>query len=303
MTRRPYKPKLQFNRLVADNFRQMADLLRQQGANVFRIKAYLRGATILDELDNDVRDILHRSGIQGLIEIPGIGRGMASAIEELAHQGTWSQLERLRGTVEPELLFQTIPGIGPLTAQRLHDTLHIDTLEGLEAAAHNGTLASVPGIGPRRAAAIRTGLTALLQRSLPRYSPAAEPSVAMLLDVDREYRQRAAAGELRTIAPRRFNPTGRTWLPILHTKRAQWHFTALFSNTALAHQLHRTQDWVVIYSYDDDHMEGQHTVVTETRGNLKGRRVVRGRERQCGDYYRCSRREEEESSAYTNSSR
>jgi putative hydrolase len=98
----------------------------------------------------------------------------------------------------------------------------------------------------------------------------------MLLDVDREYRERAAAGTLPTIAPRRFNPSGAAWLPVLHTVRDGWHFTALYSNTALAHQLHRTNDWVVLYFYDDQHVEGQHTVVTETHGTLAGERVVRG---------------------------
>ena len=96
--------------------------------------------------------------------------------------------------------------------------------------------------------------------------------------MDREYRKRAAAGELAKIAPKRFNPEGTAWLPILHTDRDRWHFTALFSNTARAHELGRTDDWVVIYYYDDEHREGQNTVVTETRGALKGQRVVRGRE-------------------------
>jgi putative hydrolase len=107
----------------------------------------------------------------------------------------------------------------------------------------------------------------------------------VLLAVDAEYRDKAAAGALPTIAPRRFNPDGSAWLPILHTERGGWHFTALYSNTARAHELGRTGDWVVLYFYDDHHQEGQHTVVTETRGPLAGRRVVRGREGECREYY------------------
>ena len=107
------------------------------------------------------------------------------------------------------------------------------------------------------------------------------PAVELLLQVDREYRERAARDDLPTIAPRRFNPQRTAWLPVLHTVRGNWHFTALFSNTARAHELGRTRDWVVIYFYDDHHQEGQHTVVTETRGPLRGRRVVRGREEEC----------------------
>ena len=108
--------------------------------------------------------------------------------------------------------------------------------------------------------------------------PDNEPSVADLLDVDVEYRHKAAAGLLAKIAPRRFNRTRKAWLPILHTQRGDWRFTVLYSNTALAHQLRRTRNWVVIYFQRAHEPQRQRTVVTETRGPLEGRRVVRGRE-------------------------
>ena len=107
----------------------------------------------------------------------------------------------------------------------------------------------------------------------------------MLLDVDREYREKASAGRLEKIAPRRFNPKGEAWLPILHAHRDAWHFTVLYSNTARAHDLGRVFDWVVMYFHTDDEPEGQCTVVTETRGELIGRRVVRGREAECRSCY------------------
>jgi hypothetical protein len=121
------------------------------------------------------------------------------------------------------------------------------------------------------------------RRALPP-SPYSAPPVAELLDVDRQYREDAAAGRLRRIAPRRFNPGRRVWLPILHTERGDRHYTALFSNTARAHERGATAEWVVIY-LDDGGSERQATVVTETHGPLAGRRVVRGRERECGAHY------------------
>lgn len=111
------------------------------------------------------------------------------------------------------------------------------------------------------------------------------PSVEVLLAIDREYREKAHAGALRLIAPKRMNPEGKAWLPVLHTRYGPWHFTALFSNTERAHELHRTHDWVVIYFSDPDGEEGQFTVVTERRGTLTGERVVRGREPECARYY------------------
>ena len=103
--------------------------------------------------------------------------------------------------------------------------------------------------------------------------------------MDGEYREQAAAGKLATIAPRRFNPIGEAWLPVMHARRGGWHFTVLYSNTARAHELGRTRDWVVVYFYDDEHAEGQHTIVTEVRGALAGKRVVRGRETECRAHY------------------
>jgi hypothetical protein len=64
---------------------------------------------------------------------------------------------------------------------------------------------------------------------------------------------------------------------VLHTQRGKWDYTALFSNTARAHELGKTRDWVVIY-YQSDGAAGQCTVVTESLGARRGQRVVRGRE-------------------------
>ena len=110
--------------------------------------------------------------------------------------------------------------------------------------------------------------------------------VAELLSVDREYRAKAAAGELKLIAPRRFNPSRTAWLPVLHTARGARAYTALFSNTARAHEFGRTHEWVVLY-VDDGRGGGerQFTVITARRGSLEGKRVVAGREIECAQYY------------------
>ena len=118
------------------------------------------------------------------------------------------------------------------------------------------------------------------------------PSVEVLLNVDGEYRDKARAGLLPKIAPRCFNPDGNAWLPVLHTRYGPWRLTALFSNTERAHELHRTYDWVVIFFSAPEDEEGQSTVVTERRGSLTGRRVVRGREPECAKYYRALSAEE-----------
>jgi hypothetical protein len=111
------------------------------------------------------------------------------------------------------------------------------------------------------------------------------PPVGELLNVDEEYRKGAASGSLPRITPRRFNPEKEKWLPILHTRREGRYYTAVFSNTARAHALGRTRDWVVLFYHEDDTSEGQATVVTEYHGALAGRRVVRGREAETIEHY------------------
>jgi len=277
------------NAQIADLLRETAQLLEAQGANPFRVSAYRNAALEIARQAESVRAIFDEKGIAGLEALPHVGRGIAAAIAEMLITGRWSQLERLRGTVDAVQLFRTVPGIGPGLAERIHDELHVDTLEALEVAAHDGRLEAVAGVGPRRAAAIRAALENMLRRRRLRAPiapvPAHGPEIALLLEVDQEYRDKAEAGKLPTIAPRRLNPEGKSWLPVLHAHRGSWHFTALYSNTAQAHRLGKVQDWVVIYFYDHDHAEGQHTVVTETGGPLAGQRVVRGREPECKAYY------------------
>ena len=273
------------NAAIADRLRRAAELLEQQAATPYRAQAFRRAAAVLAGLDESVVAIVDRAGAPGLLVLPGVGRSIAAAVAEMVRTGHWDRLDHLSGAVDPEDRFRKVPGIGPVLARQIHETLGVASLEDLEMAAWDGRLASVPGLGPRRLAALRASIASVLVRAPSRPSPppapAEEPPAALLLDVDHEYRTRAEAGSLPRITPQRFNPTHAPWLPILHTSRGRWRFTALWSNTRQAHALGRSRDWVVIYFHDGDHRERQRTVVTETHGELTGKRVVRGREAEC----------------------
>lgn len=275
------------NLRIARRLEETARLLSQQGANRYRVLAYLRGADTLRQLNESVDAILRREGEAGLRRLAGIGERLARAIRTLLVTGKLPMLDRLRGEAETGALLATVPGIGNRLAERLHHDFGIDTLEQLEAAAHEGRLQEIPGIGEKRIAGIIDSLASRLGRvrSPITMRQNTQPPVAELLDVDREYRDKAAAGALPMIAPRRFNPRGEAWLPILHTRRGRRHYMALFSNTARAHQLDKTRDWVVLY-YDGRDDEQQSTVITSQRGPLAGKRLVRGREGDCLSYYR-----------------
>lgn len=273
------------NAAIADKLDEVATLLERQGADRFRVAAYRSGAGTLRQLDRAASTILDQEGTSGLERLPAIGATLARAIRTLVRTGRLPQLDRLRGETDPEALFGSLPGIGPRLAERLHHDLQVDSLEDLETAAHDGRLAALDGFGPKRVEGVRSALAERLRRvRRPARASGALPPVTELLDVDREYRASAARGELPTIAPRRFNPSGDAWLPVLHTRRGETDYTALFSNTPLAHRLDRTDDWVVVYP-ENGASERPFTVVTERRGPMAGRRVVRGREQECRALY------------------
>jgi len=277
------------NQAIAARLDEVAKLLEAQGANLFRVRAYRFAAQTLRDLDRQAHEILDQEGVAGLMRLPGIGQSLGRSIERLARTGRLGLLLRLRGHAGPEHLFVTLPGIGLETASRIHEHLGIESLQELEAAAYDGRLSRVPGMGAKRIRGIREALAGRFRRpavsvAAPLQAPAEQPAVSELLEMDWEYREKAKAGRLPHIAPQRFNPTGEAWLPVLHTQHGNRHYTALYSNTARAHELGTTHDWVVIYR-DDHGGHGQWTVVTARYGPLRGRRIVRGREAECDAYY------------------
>jgi hypothetical protein len=273
------------NDQIADRLDEVAQLLTAQEANPFRIRAWRNAAGFLRQLPVQAEEIFRSEGVEGLERLRSIGPALAGSIRDLLTLGRLPTLERLRGEADPERLLATIPGIGARTAERLHHDLGIGTLEELELAAHDGRLAGLSWLGPKRLAGVRAALATRLggfRGALPVDST--RVSVEELLDVDREYRRRVNDGTLAMITPKRFNPDQKAWLPILHTQRGSRHYTALFSNTLLAHKLGRTHDWVVLYS-DGHREERQATVITAWQGPLRGKRVVRGRELECEAWY------------------
>ena len=274
---------------IADVLERVAALLEQRQANRYRIESYRHAAEALRAADEPLSDLWERQGTDGLRAIRGVGRRLADHIEEVLETGTLALLERLEEAGSGETPFVRLPGLDRDEAVRIHAALGVETLEELEMAAHDGRLEQVEGMTKARVRELRAALEQRLSRSARRRARQPQPRgpappVELLLAVDEEYRAKAEAGELRTIAPRRFNPDGEKWLPILKAEREGWRLTALFSNTARAHELGRTRDWVVLY-FRAAGPEDQCTVVTAGRGPLRGLRVVRGREGECREHY------------------
>ncbi|MDX1622991.1 MAG: helix-hairpin-helix domain-containing protein, partial [Gemmatimonadota bacterium] len=219
----------EINDEIAARLEEVARIYEEQGANRFRIRAWRRAAATLRAETRSIAGVYAEGGLEALQELPGVGETIGRAIATLLEYGRLPMLERLRGESDPVSLLLTVPGIGETFARRLHRDLGIETLEELEVAAHDGRLETVAGIGGKRLEGIRDSLAQRLGRirRSPGPPPAAPepPPVDEVLDVDREYRERAGAGELERIAPKRFNPEDEAWLPILHTRRGDRHYT------------------------------------------------------------------------------
>src|SRR3972149_7652223 len=126
------------NFLIARRFEEVAQLLEEQGGNPYRVQAYRRAADTLRRLPRSAAEIVRQEGESGLRRLPGIGESLARSIATLALTGKLPMLHRMRGESEAGLLLASVPGIGKRLAERLHHDLGIDSLEELEAAAHDG---------------------------------------------------------------------------------------------------------------------------------------------------------------------
>jgi len=276
------------NHDIADRLDEVGHILAEQGAGRYRVQAYHQAASVLRGLIRPVDEIFETEGIEGLERLHGIGESIARSIRDLLRHGRLAMLDRLRGGHDPIALLTSVPGIGTKLAWRLHDELEIESLEELEAAAHDGRLENLPGLGAKKLAGIRDTLGQRLGRihqAETKTQGYPEPSVSELLNVDENYLHAVAAGSLEKIAPRHLNPRREAWLPIMHTQLGNHDYTALFSNTPHAHRVGKTGDWVVIYCDRGPH-EHRYTVITAEYGPLKDRRIVRGREDECLRHYR-----------------
>jgi hypothetical protein len=257
------------NQEIAQYLLKYAQEVEHRDANVFRVRAYRQAAAVIADYPQPLDVVLATQGRRGLAAIKGVGAHLAYTIEGLLRTGELRTLRGDDGTVSLDHVLLSVPGVGTELARRLREDLQVNTLEDLDSAVAEGKLEGV-GVGPKRLRGIQDALAVRLGHlKAPREAPG-EPSVDLLLEIDAEFRnliERHAASRGRRAR-------------VMIVQRGGWNFRAAFAETALAHRLGRTRDWVVI-EFHNDRYAGQRTVVTEERGRQAGRRVVRGRETEC----------------------
>jgi DNA polymerase (family 10) len=170
------------NRDLADTFQMIADLLEIKGEIIYKILAYRKAADSLNNLGREAADI---AAEEGLTSIPGVGKAIADKISELLDTGKLEFLEKLKQEVPPSLVeLLKVPDLGPKKVSLFWKQLGITNLAELEAAARQGKLRTLPGMGEKSEAKIIAGIEALGRRTdrlpLGRAWPAAQELLAYL---------------------------------------------------------------------------------------------------------------------------
>jgi len=147
------------NSQIADAFEMMADLLEFQGENPFRVRAYRNGARAIRNLPESVSSIVNDDPGR-LLEIDGIGKAVAEKCEVLVRTGELPQLKKLQDEIpESVLTLMRIPGMGPKKAAAVYRELGIATLDDLKRACEEGRIRELKGFGAKTEEAILSGIS------------------------------------------------------------------------------------------------------------------------------------------------
>jgi DNA polymerase/3'-5' exonuclease PolX len=129
-------------------FNRLADLLGIEKANPFRVRAYRNAARTLSSLPRSVASMLKEG--EDLSRLPGIGKDPAQKIAVIVETGRLPALGEIeRHTPSGLIKLLSVPGLGPKRVRLLHESLGIEDVEALAAAARSGAFRRLTGFGPK----------------------------------------------------------------------------------------------------------------------------------------------------------
>lgn len=151
------------NAELARIFNEIGDMLEIMGEVVYKAVAYRRVADVVERYPDDVASLFRRGEPP---KIPGAGAALTAKLAELAETGRLAYHDKLRAQVPDGVLeLLRVPGVGPRTVRTLHETLGIDSLDALRAAAESGGLRHVKGLSERTEQNILEGIARIERRS------------------------------------------------------------------------------------------------------------------------------------------
>jgi DNA polymerase (family 10) len=169
------------NQQLAETFTLIGNLLEIKGEVIYKILAYRKAADSLSVLGRDAYDFWQEGK---LTEIDGVGKAIAEKIDELYTTGRLEFLDKLTAEVPASLagLLQ-VPDLGPKKIALFWKELGITDLSGLEAAAREGKLRSLPGMGEKSEAKIIAGIESLSRRTTRTPLGKAWPAAQHMLEI------------------------------------------------------------------------------------------------------------------------
>ena len=136
------------NKQIANLFYETADLMEVRGDDPFRIRSYRRAAEAIESLPSQIADIVSEK--KKLLEIPGIGQGMAANLQQLFNDGKLALHAELLEKYRPSMLeLLKISGLGPKTIALIWDAFQICDIDGVAKLATEGKLRELPRLSEK----------------------------------------------------------------------------------------------------------------------------------------------------------
>lgn len=206
------------SRSAAHVLSQIAAFLELAGENPYKSRAYQTAARSVMALGADDLTPLLRSG--ELARVRGLGPATLAVVRDLAESGESKYLGQLREAMPEGLLeLMRVPGLSTDKIHTLHAELGIASLEDLEVAAENGSLARIKGMGAKTATRIIAGIAFVRESGVLALYPIAVREAQGLLASVRSHpdvvvaeiagslrRKREVAGDVDIVAECRRSP-------------------------------------------------------------------------------------------------
>lgn len=138
-----------FNQKLAKILREFTSFLEME-ETAFKPRAYLKAAESLESLDKEVNEIYKKNGEKALLEIAGVGRGIAEKIIEYIKTGKIKEYEKLKKKYPVDIdELNKIEGVGSKIIKLLYKNLKIKNLDELKKSAEKGALENLPHFGKK----------------------------------------------------------------------------------------------------------------------------------------------------------
>jgi DNA polymerase (family 10) len=153
------------NKEIARVLWETADLMEIAAEDSFRIRSYRNGATAVEGYPERIVDIL-RDPQRKVTDIPGIGKGLAHVLAEIAERGSCERRDLLLEKFPPTALeFLKIQGLGPKSIALIFEHFRISTIDELERLCQEQKLRTLPRMGAKLEEKVLRSIAGYRQRT------------------------------------------------------------------------------------------------------------------------------------------